>query len=132
MLSEDLILRWCFAFALTQIVECPVYVFGFGANVRLAFAASTITHPIASLLLPEVWRLVYIAAIGRAPALALSQIAYLAVGGAIAETFAVVAEAWLFQHCAGWPVRRALLASLVANGSSVLIGGLSYLVTGWP
>ena len=120
MLSEDLILRWCFAFALTQIVECPVYVFGFGANVRLAFA------------LPEVWRLVYIAAIGRAPALALSQIAYLAVGGAIAETFAVVAEAWLFQHCAGWPVRRALLASLVANGSSVLIGGLSYLVTGWP
>ncbi|MCW5832919.1 MAG: hypothetical protein KIS78_10960 [Labilithrix sp.] len=132
MPSTELLLHWVVAFAITQCVECPIYVFGFGAPLRLAFAASLVTHPFASVMVPELWRWIYGSAIARSAAFVLPELAYYAVGGAMAETFAVVVEAWMLHRFARWTARKAFSASLVANAASVAAGGLAYLVTGWP
>lgn len=132
MISSELLLHWAVAFAITQLVECPIYVLGFGASLRLAFAVSLVTHPFASVIVPELWRWIYGAAIDRSAAFVLSELAYYAVSGAMAETLAVVIEAWMLHRWGGWTARKALGASLIANAASVAAGGLSYLVTGWP
>lgn len=132
MFSRDLLWRWCVAFAITQLVECPIWVLGFGATLGIAFAASTLTHPLASLVIPEGWRWIYALAIRRVPSLAVTDLAYEAIGGAMSEAFAFFAEAWLMRRVLGWPLRRALLASACANAASVVAGGVCWLITGWP
>jgi hypothetical protein len=42
---RELALRWLVAFAVTQAVECPLYVRVFRVRLGVAFGASAITHP---------------------------------------------------------------------------------------
>jgi hypothetical protein len=112
-------LGWIFAFALTELIEMPIHARALGVRPRrwlLAFTASAITHPIIYLALPLV--------------MTSGTVAYLLV----AESFAVLVEAWWLRRCA--PERLgtvdALLWSLVANASSVAVSSsLNALAPGY-
>ncbi len=115
--------QWWRAFWMTQAIEVPIYLViltKFPATPRwrdghepmtdwphklaCAFLASAITHPwvwyFFPVIIDDYWPMV-----------------------AAAETFAVVAEALWFHFCG---LRRALLWSLVANGTSATIGFLRH------
>lgn len=111
----ETVARWLVAFAITQLVECAVYVRLFRVSPRDAFLASVITHPFVTL------------ATLAAPA----GVWFIGVG-VLAEICAVLVEAWWIHRRARFTPRRALLVSVVANVSSCAFGGLVYLVTGWP
>ncbi len=112
---------WLRAFLLTQAVEIPIYTLilsrfparplwqsggsdplSLPMRILCAFLASAITHPWVWYFFPryidDYWPMV-----------------------AVAETFAVVVEALWLQFCG---LRRALLWSLVANGTSATLGFL--------
>ena len=127
-----LIARWLVAFAITQIVECPIYVRVFRVRLAVAFAASAITHPFVCFVFPWLWREAYIALMRARPGFSLSDAAYFLVFGAIAEPFAVAVEALWLHRAARLAPRRALLASIVANTASGLVGLVSSYATGWP
>jgi hypothetical protein len=103
------VFAWLAAFAVTQIIEMPIYVFALRERpwvqrLALAFGASAITHPFVWFLFPRLvedyWTMV-----------------------ALAETFAVVVEAvWLWR----FGLKRAILWTLLANGTSVGIGFALY------
>lgn len=116
--------RWLIAYAFTQLVEMGIYVHAHPGvevegrpprpgleRVAIAFAASGITHPLVWFAIPDLasswaglddWNVVV----------------------AIAETFAVTAEALLlFAFGVRWP----LLWALVANATSFLCGWFCYL-----
>ena len=98
---------WLLAFALTELVEVPIYRVALRPRrgVRawgLAALPSALTHPL-------VW---FAAPLLRGGA------SYLAMTCA-AELLAVVVEAALLRALG---VRRALLWSVVANGSSTAVG----------
>ena len=80
----------------------------------LAFAASTITHPIIFLALPHL--------------INAGTFTYLL----IAESFAVLVEAWWLRKWSPTPLKPvdALLWSLVANASSVALGSILRIL-GW-
>ena len=107
--------RWAAAFALTQLVEMPIYVRALGRRRQrfaIAFTASAITHPIIWFVVPALW-------MGRS---------YVAMAVA-SEAFAVLAESvWL----ARFDVRRALAWSFAANAASVCVGLAVRAVFGWP
>ena len=104
--------RWLLAFALTQLVEVPLYLRA-GASGRTAFLASTLTHPVVWFGFPLLRRL---------------GLGYWGMVG-VAEVFAVAAEAlWLRAH----GVRRALAWSLAANVASFLTGLLLRSLFGVP
>ena len=109
--------RWAAAFALTQVVEMPIYLRGLPPGPRarrwgVAFGASALTHPIVWFVVPRLW-------IGHS---------YVAMAIA-AETFAVLAEAlWIRRF--GAP--RPLTTSFVANAASVAVGLAVRRVFGWP
>jgi len=98
-------MTWLAAFALTEAVEAPVYLFAGrklppGRRWLLALGASAATHPAVWFAFPwetAPWELCFLAA----------------------ETFAVVAEGAL-GRCAG--MRNPWLWSLAANGASVSAG----------
>lgn len=107
--------RWLAAFALTQIVEVPIYLFAFRRGERrfarrfaIAFTASTITHPFVWFVFP---RLV-------SPYLVML---------VCAEAFAVIAEAAWFRRL---DMPRPLFWSFVANATSVAFGFALRAV--WP
>jgi hypothetical protein len=115
MTTTELVARWLIAFAITQLVECPIYVRGFRISRRDAFLASAITHPVVTLTM-----------------LAAPAGAWFVGIGALAEIFAVLAEAVWIHRRARLGTKRALVASIVANVTSSAVGGIVYLVTGWP
>jgi hypothetical protein len=128
----ELFVRWLVAFALTQAVECPIYVRAFRVRLRVAFAASAITHPVVCFVFPVLWRAIYLAAVTGHPSWTLSPGAYFVGYGALAEPFAVVVEAaWLIWRARLAP-RRAFVASIVANTASALAGLVCSWLTGWP
>lgn len=100
---------WLYAFIFTQIVEVPIYRRA-GASYFVAFAASTITHPIVWFVFPMMlgdnWAMV-----------------------AAAEIFAVIVEAIWLRFC---QVRKPLFWSLAANGASFGLGLLSRALFGRP
>jgi len=109
-------LAWLRAFALTQVVEIPIYSAGLRGRpwwkrLAVAFMASAITHPFVWFLFPllmptraQYWTMVV-----------------------LAETFAVFAEAaWLATN----RLRRAFLWALLANGASFSVGMLFWKL-GW-
>lgn len=99
---------WLIAFALTQLVEVPIYLVATKRNLQVAFLASTFTHPIVWFVFP------------------LVPIAYWPMV-ALAEAFAVVVEAaWLRVNRVSHPVRW----SVIANASSVAVGLLIRALTG--
>jgi hypothetical protein len=113
------VVRWLTAFIFTQIVEMGIYAQATGRErplrerLAIAFCCSGITHPLVWYVIPDVT-----SSIGVTwwPTVA------------IAETFAVVAEAALLA-CFG--VRAPLLWALLANGTSFLIGLFCYTHFGW-
>lgn len=108
-------IAWFWAFALTQIVECPIYVHVSHLSWKRAFLLSAVTHPCVWFVVPP---LCY------------------GVGGSylqmvcVAELFAWTAEAALLRRF-GQPWRRALGVSLLANGASVAVGMLERETLGW-
>lgn len=105
------LLHWLAAFAVTQLVEVPIYLRA-QRRFGVAFGASAITHPIVWFVVPAFWR-----------------------GGGylgmvlVAEAFAVITEAvWLRR----FGVRHAFWWSLLANASSVAIGLSIRALFGWP
>ena len=114
---------WLSAFLLTQIVEVPIYVHAltreqpervferWQAALLVAFAASTITHPIVWFVMPRLIPSSYLLMV------------------AVAEGFAVLAEAvWL----RGFGLRRALWCALFSNAARVLVGLVLRRTFGWP
>lgn len=96
---------WSGAYWFTQAVEVPVYLcFARSLNLKTraayAFGASTITHPFLWFCLP--WT--------SSPYLPLL---------IVAETFAVVIEAWWGRW---WKIPRPWTASLIANTTSACLG----------
>ena len=125
------------AFAITQIVEVPIYIAALGASrgrtmrsparslparAAIAFGASAITHPVVWLVMPALSMWVYSALFGRVferadPGVVARTLFY----GVVAETFAVACEA-LYLRAFG--VRRALLWATAANAASVIVGAV--------
>ena len=107
-------MTWFQAFALTQLIEMPIYLVGMrGAalsvpmRVAVAFGASALTHPIVWFPLRD----------GLVPLL----------GGwgyfVVAEAFAILAE-WAYLRSFG--LANPLQWSLLANGTSLTIGLVIY------
>jgi hypothetical protein len=92
-------MRWLVAFVFTQVIEVPLYL-RVTNSFRVAFLASTFTHPVVWFVFPllplDYWPMV-----------------------ALAEIFAVVVEAWWLRlnH-----VPRALFWSLLVNATSATVG----------
>jgi hypothetical protein len=104
---------WLTAFVFTEIVEVPIYSTGLGCSLLAAFGASAITHPIVWFgFFSPAWHASY------------------AVKLVAAELFAWLAEAAYFSFI--FKKDRALLWSLVANGSSLGLGLLSRHLFGSP
>lgn len=122
---------WLRAFVFTQAVEVPVYVLAMRHAVRtgwserprtlipqilLAFGATAVTHPMVWYLIP----------------LVASPLDSYAAYVAVAETFAVVVEAfWFYSWHAAW-LRRAFVWSLLANALSAGLGSLTRALIHWP
>ena len=99
--------RWIAAFALTQLVEVPIYACAYrekeprvARRLAIAFAASAITHPFVWFVFPRVVH----------PYLVMLL---------FAEAFAVIAEAAWFRRL---DMPRPLFWSFVANATSVGVG----------
>jgi hypothetical protein len=104
-------IAWAWAFAFTQVVEIPVYRRLLGCGLLRAFGASALTHPLIWLWFPY--------ARGPYVLIILS-----------AELFAWLAEALYFARPYG--LRRAVFASLLANGTSFVLGVISRALFDWP
>jgi hypothetical protein len=103
---------WLSAFFFTQCVEVPIYAKLAKTGWLPAFGASSLTHPIVWFVIPSLWKGSYWGMV------------------AVAETFAVVAEALYLGL--GFKVKRALAWSLLANAASAGLGLLSRWMFGWP
>jgi hypothetical protein len=104
----------------------------FRVRLSIALLASTITQPIVCFVFPVIVERLYLSARGAFPSFSLSDTPYFVVYGAIAETFAVVVEAILIVRTAKIGRWRALLASIVANSASGLVGLICSWLTGFP
>jgi len=113
--GADDLAAWVKAFAFTEIVEAPLYRRLVPTRWGPALAASAITHPFVWFLFP--WLGEELGASWAATSL-------------VSEVFAVAVEAVFFRRIAtiGW--RRALLASVFANASSVGLGLLARATLG--
>ncbi|MCC6551948.1 MAG: hypothetical protein IT372_02855 [Polyangiaceae bacterium] len=103
---------WLSAFLFTQVVEVPIYRGLAGTGWLPAFGASALTHPIVWFVIPSLWRDNYWGMV------------------ALAETFAVVAEAIYLG--VGFGVKHPLRWSLLANAASAGLGLASRAAFGWP
>lgn len=107
---------WALAFALTQLVEVPVYRALAPVSVARAFGLSLATHP-------AVWYVF--------PLLATHDVLSWTHMVWLAEVFAYLVEAALLRACGiRWP--RALVVSCAANTASVLAGQLTRALWGIP
>lgn len=105
------VIAWAWAFAFTQAIEIPVYRRLLDCGIVRAFGASALTHPLIWWLFPH------------------SQVPYV-VAVTVAELFAWLVEAAYFAWQYG--IRRALFASLIANGASFVLGMISRRLFGFP
>lgn len=109
---------WMAAFALTQLVETPIYARALADGRRrwprrlaLGFGASALTHPIVFFGLPRLFPGDYW------------------TGVFAAEAFAVAVEA---AYLGRLGVERAIPWSILANGASVAVGLGCRAAFGWP
>ena len=98
---------WVRAFALTQIVEMPIYRVGLRVSWLRCFAASAITHPFVWFGFPRLAEATHMRWV---------------LAAVLAEIFAWGVEALFFWRACKIPYKRAMLMSLVANGASVAMG----------
>jgi hypothetical protein len=107
---------WLAAFLVTQAVEAPVYMRGYGATLGPAFTASAITHPI-------VWFVIF-GPIGlEVETTYLHRLLF-------AESFAWLVEAGFLHVTVRKP--HALAWAFAANAASVAVGALSRACFGFP
>jgi len=109
---------WARAFAVTQLVEAPLYRATLRASWGRALAPSALTHPLVWFVFPR-----------AGEALGLPYGTWVT----LAEVFAVVAEAAFFAATsprAAWS--RALGASLLANAASVAVALVGRATIGLP
>ncbi len=107
-------LAWFSAFVLTQCVECPIYYRALSSGRRAWFRAfwiSALTHPLFFLLLPFLF--------GSEVLRPLWMVEVL-----------VVAMEFIILRWMG--VKSALAWALCANGASLLVGGMTRSLWGWP
>ena len=105
---------WLRAFALTQLIEVPVYVLACSRaalwrRALIGFGASAITHPFVWFVFPLLYAFAYWPVV------------------VAAETFAVAVEALYLRR---FGVRNALLWSLLANSLSAGTGFIAH-ASGW-
>ena len=115
-MSDELIHAWLRAFVLTELVEAPIYRFGYRASLPAALAASAITHPI-------VWFVFF------GPFAPFEGLSYLP-RVVMAETFAWLVEAGWLSATTGRP--RALGWSAIANLASIAVGTLTRALFEFP
>ena len=128
MSARDLA-HWGFAFLFTQIVEVPIYTRGLRVGPLKAFGASALTHPVVWFVIPSIWSALYRWAAPPGGHFVLSATAQYWCYGALAEGFAVAAEAAYF-HVLG--AKKTIRWALAANVVSALIGQASSYLFGWP
>jgi hypothetical protein len=116
-LSVAYVWAWARAFAFTEIVEAPIYRRMLGVSLRRGLTASAITHPFVWFVFPPI-----------ASALGIGYVPY----AISAELFAWLVEAVYFACVSRTPMRRALIASFVANASSVVLALGSRALFGAP
>lgn len=130
-LAEELA-RFSLAFALTQLIEVPIYTRTLGVRRLPAFGASAITHPFVWFVAPLVWRSLYLLLRRSFPWFSLGEVGYFWGYGVLAEGFAVAVEAAYFWRLFSVSVKRALGFAILANATSSLIGLGLQAATGWP
>jgi hypothetical protein len=101
------VLAWAKAFALTELVEAPLYRRIVPTNWGPALAASAMTHPFVWFFFP--W-------LGDELGTSWT------VTATASEIFAWSVEALFFRRLCRISWRRAALVSLVANGASLGLG----------
>lgn len=102
----SLLVPWLRAFALTQLVEAPIYMKSGNISWWKALVPSAVTHPFVWFVFPKLQEY---------------GISYVGMAAA-AEAFAVLVEAALVSLVFGVPGRRAFWVSVLANASSVAVG----------
>ncbi len=129
-------MKWLEAFLFTQAFEIPIYLLVMyrqkleldrASRALVAFGATALTHPIVWFVLPLTIPL--FAKLGVA--LGMTETANFGYWSyvALAETFAVVAEA---VYMAAFGMKRPLLWAFVANAASAGIGLTLRHFFGWP
>ncbi len=113
-MNGALFAHWAVAFAFTEIVEIPIYRRVLDARFFEAFGASAITHPLLWFVFVPLVR-------GH-----LSYATYAALGEALVVLVEAAWFALVFKR------KRALVASLAANGTSFLLGLVANAIFGWP
>lgn len=108
-MPSGFVFAWLRAFVFTQVVEAPIYRYGYGASWGVSLGASAITHPI-------VW-FVFFGPIG------LSFDASYEARVVAAELFAWLVEAAFVTYATKKP--NGVGWALVANGASVALGQLA-------
>jgi hypothetical protein len=107
---------WALAFALTQLVEMPVYRALAPVSWARAFSLSLVTHPMVWFVIPP---------LGERAGLSWGQTSWLAEG------FAYVVEAALLRaYGVTWP--RAIAVACAANTASLAVGELLRACWGFP
>ena len=121
--------HWAFAFAFTQAVEIPLYCRLLKVRPLVAFGASALTHPVVWFVMPRLADTLF-------AAMSLHQLTIVHNGlfrtlafAALAEGFAVLAEALYFR---AFKAPRPFRVSLLVNAASALLGYLCWSLTGWP
>lgn len=124
-LDVHYLLMWLGAFALTQVIEAPIYArWCVRGNWRAALLASTWTHPVLWFVATPLWqhlRWPLADLLGSDPAAWDMPVLY-----AMEVAIAMAEGAWL-RRCAGV---RPWLWAVVGNGASFLTGELIYWMTG--
>ncbi|MGE0785401.1 MAG: hypothetical protein AB7S26_06925 [Sandaracinaceae bacterium] len=130
-MSELFVTQWAFAFLFTQCVEMAVYTRVLDPRrplrerLAIAFGASAITHPLVWFVIPPAIYGIHDALGGDVDRIQLYWVAI-----AVAELFAFTAEA-LWLRAFGLRIALAVLASLLANGASFVLGLFGYELLGW-
>jgi hypothetical protein len=105
---------WFSAFALTQLVECPIYVRALRGHERpwlWAFGASALSHPLIFLVLPSLW--------------SGDWLSYVVMAEGIAVAIETLWLSWL-------GVARPLRWALAANFASLGISLATRALFDWP
>ncbi|MEM9071507.1 MAG: hypothetical protein AAGE52_23575 [Myxococcota bacterium] len=116
---------WLYAFALTQLIEAPIYVRALRERPRaerwvLALTPSAFTHPLLwFVFVPLTYE-----PLGYWPMVALGELLVTLAEGVLLAVFRPGSFAKALP--------RALLWSLAANGTSVAVGFLSQWLFDWP
>ena len=102
------VVAWAIAFALTQVIETPLYRWLAPVRWREAFMPSLVTHP-------PVWFAIVPGCVALGAPVIVAVI--------VAELIVWAIEAWVLTRF-GIATGRAIVIALIANGASVVGGEL--------